>query len=175
MLKKELRTIIRNRKRQLSQSQLDGLSLAVIGRLRSHQRFVNARTLLLYHSLSDEVCTHRLIEETEGKTVLLPRVVSETDLELRLYTGPHDLQVGAFGIMEPCGEVFTDYGSIDLAVIPGMAFDRHGNRLGRGKGYYDRMLAHLTNAYKIGICFDFQLVDEVPTEPTDIPMDEIVS
>lgn len=174
MLKTELRKIIRNRKRQLSQRQLEELSLAVIERLTSHRRFVNARTLLLYHSLPDEVCTHRLIEDMAGKTVLLPKVVSETDMELRVYTGPQDLRVGAFGIMEPCGEVFTACEDIDLAVIPGMAFDRHGNRLGRGKGYYDRMLARIPHAYKIGLCFDFQLVDQVPTEPTDIPMDEIV-
>lgn len=81
---------------------------------------------------------------------------------------------GAFGIMEPSGELFTDYSRITLAVVPGMAFDSHGHRLGRGKGYYDRFLPLLPQAYKIGVCFPFQLVDDVPIEPTDVVMDEVV-
>lgn len=166
--------MMRAGKRQFTSQQLELLSLPVVSRLAAHPRFAAAHTLLLYHSLPDEVYTHRLLEETVGKTLLLPRVVSDSDMELRIYTGPSDLERGAFGIMEPCGTLFTDYDSIDVAVIPGMAFDRSGNRLGRGKGYYDRMLARVRHAYKIGLCFDFQVVGEVPTEPTDIPVNEVI-
>ena len=67
-------------------------------------------------------------------------MVKGDDLELRLYTGDDRLTEGAFHIDEPTGTAFTDYAAIDLAVIPGVAFDRRGNRLGRGKGYYDRLL-----------------------------------
>lgn len=73
------------------------------------------------------------------KQILLP-VVTGDDLELRVYTGPGDLATGAYGIEEPTGALFTDYDAIDFIVVPGVAFDRNGNRLGRGKGYYDRLL-----------------------------------
>ena len=59
-------------------------------------------------------------------------------------------------------------------MVPGMAFDRNNNRMGRGKGYYDRFLATIPQAYKIGVCFKFQLVDEIPTDALDIRMDEII-
>ena len=76
--------------------------------------------------------------------------------------------------MEPSGELFTHYDSIDVAIIPGMAFDAGGNRLGRGKGYYDRLLARIPDVYKIGICFDFQKVESVPADINDIKMDEVI-
>ena len=95
-------------------------------------------------------------------------------MELRRYTGPADLALGAYNIMEPTGELFVDYASIDLAVIPGVAFDREGNRMGRGKGYYDRLLPKLRSTYKIGICLPFQLVERVPTDEHDVKMDEVI-
>ncbi len=76
--------------------------------------------------------------------------------------------------MEPAGCLFTDYSAVDLAVVPGMAFDKSGNRLGRGKGYYDRLLPLIGYKYKIGICFPFQFLDSIPVEPTDIPVDEVI-
>lgn len=104
---------------------------------------------------------------------MLPVVVGD-DLELRVYTGPEDLATGSYSIEEPTGELFTDYAAIDFVAVPGVAFDNAGNRLGRGKGYYDRLLPRLT-AFKAGICFPFQLVKEVPTEPFDIRMDTIIT
>jgi 5-formyltetrahydrofolate cyclo-ligase len=76
--------------------------------------------------------------------------------------------------MEPVGTRFTDYAAIDVAVVPGMVFDAQGHRLGRGKGYYDRFLAKLPGVYKIGLCFSWQMVDEVPSEANDITMDEVM-
>lgn len=150
-------------------------SAEALAALEAHPAFGAARTVLLYHSLPDEVDTHAFVEKWSGaKRVLLPVVVGN-DLELRCYTGLHDLAVGAFGISEPTGELFTDYGSIDLVVVPGVAFDRLGNRLGRGRGYYDRLLPRIPHARKVGICFPFQIVDRVPAEAFDIRMDEVVS
>jgi 5-formyltetrahydrofolate cyclo-ligase len=129
----------------------------------------------LYHSLSDEVNTHLFIEEwCLKKQLLLPVVVGE-ELELRLFQNMNELKIGSFSIAEPTGPLFTDYAKIDFVAVPGMAFDRNGHRLGRGKGYYDRLLPKLTNAYKAGICFPYQVVNEVPVEPTDITMDGIIT
>lgn len=146
-------------------------------RLENHPRFKSAQTVLLFHSLPDEPCTHQLIRSAAAeKTVLLPVVVDGETLELREYRGEHTLAGGAFGILEPGGENFTNFGRIDLAVIPGVAFDAHGNRLGRGKGYYDRLLQRLApyNVPTLGMCFDFQKLPSVPAEPHDIAVDEVL-
>lgn len=150
-------------------------SAEILAALEAHPAFRAATTVLLYHSLKDEVDTHEFIRKwSREKRILLPVVVGD-DLELRLYTGPEDLKPGAYGIEEPTGELFTDYADIDFIAVPGVAFDRNGNRLGRGKGYYDRLLPRIPSAYKAGICFPFQLVEEVPAEPFDIRMDEIIT
>ena len=177
MRKEELRTHIRLMKSRYTAEQLREQSQAVIKRLTANPAMAKAKTILLYYSLDDEVCTHELVTQLaeKGKTVLLPVVISERDMELRKYTGPQDLQDGFFNIMEPVGELFTDYDQIDVAVVPGMGFDTRGNRLGRGKGYYDRFLNKLKNAYKIGICFDFQKLPGIPTEENDVKMDIVIS
>ena len=146
-------------------------------RLAVHPRFIAARTVLLYYSLPDEVDTRDFVRYwSQRKHVLLPSV-KDGEIELHRYAADEDrLAGGPFGIQESEGNVFTDYGSIDLAIIPGVAFDAAGNRLGRGKGFYDRLLTRLKDypIYKIGICFDFQKVDQVPAEAHDIPMDEVL-
>jgi len=127
--------------------------------------------------LADEVPTLTFLERHyKEKHFVLPCVVGD-DLELRQYTGPEDLEIkGKFHIPEPVGPLFTDYASIQLALIPGMAFDGEGHRLGRGKGYYDRFLSHpaFTKIPKVGLCFDFQLVPSVPCESHDLPMDQVL-
>ena len=173
MSKSELRQQIREKKRQFTRQQLDELSLSVLDRLRPRLR--DAHIVLAYYSLPDEVNTHQLIDElvAEGKTVLLPKVLDDETMKLRRYTGRQDLSEGSFHIMEPVGEPFSDYSEIDLSLIPGMAFDAHGHRLGRGKGYYDRFLRAMS-VRTIGVCFDFQRVDEVPTDENDVAVDEVI-
>ncbi len=134
--------------------------------------FRQAHTLLFYHSLPDEVNTTAFIEKWyQAKELLLPAVKGE-ELELHRYTGPEKCRTGAFGIIEPHDSLFTDYEWIDLAIVPAMAFDLAGNRLGRGKGYYDRLLPRLS-CPKVGLCFSFQLLDQVPAEPFDVPVNRI--
>ena len=178
MEKEELRNLIRDRKRQFSPIQLGELSLDILARLSKNVHLQQARTVLLYYSLPDEVNTHSLIEQLakEGKRVLLPVVIDSENMVLRGYTDSQDLKEGALHIMEPIGKEFPEqaYSQIDVAVIPGMSFDQQGNRLGRGKGYYDRFLEQVPSIYKIGMCFDFQKVELVPTKHRDIRMDEVI-
>ncbi|MCG8410617.1 MAG: 5-formyltetrahydrofolate cyclo-ligase, partial [Bacteroidales bacterium] len=95
--------------------------------------------------------------------------------ELKKFESLNDLQKGEqFGINEPVGENYDSPEKIDLIIIPGVAFDSENNRLGRGKAYYDKLLKQ-TKAFKLGICFDFQMVDKVPTDKYDIKMDRVVS
>ena len=142
--------------------------------IETHPAFTKAGCILIYHSLPDEVYTHAFIEKwKDKKTILLPVVVGD-DLELRPYSGKQDMRKGSYGIEEPIGKAFTNYDEINLAIIPGVGFDAKGNRLGRGKGYYDRLLPKI-KAYKIGICFSFQTVEEIPVEEYDIKMDEVLT
>ena len=176
MCKADLRRQIQQIKRQFTPQQLEELSLLVISSLRP--LLAEAQTIMAYYSLPDEVNTHALIDElvAEGKTVLLPKVTGADTMELRRYTGRADLQEGAYHILEPVGEPFTDLSAIDLILVPGLAFDAAGHRLGRGRGYYDRFLHSRDGSYcvKIGVCFDFQKVDEVPVDVHDIAMDKVV-
>ena len=154
------------------------MSTEITNRVLALASWQEAGTLLLYYPLADEVDVRPLIKDAykNGKKVLLP-VVKGDELELHLYEGESSLREGAFGIMEPTGPLFApeNYGEIELAIIPGMAFDTAGHRLGRGKGYYDRLLPQLKTARLTGICFTFQLLDEVPAEVHDIPVHEVVA
>ena len=138
-------------------------------------RFREAKVVLLYWSMEDEVQTHDFVEKWyKSKTILLPCVDGD-DLRLRQYTGAECMREGEqFGIGEPTGEEYTDLESVDAIIVPGVAFDKEGHRMGRGRGFYDRLLKSTPNAYKIGVCFDFQMVESVPVEPHDVMMDRVV-
>lgn len=170
MTKQELRQYIRTLKEQYLTGEQSPCEVLLLEKLHLY------KVIMLYSALPDEVPTQTLMAAlvAQGKTVLLPRVINEKDMELRRYTGSQDLQAGAYGIMEPTGERFTDNEAIDVAIVPGMAFDTEGHRLGRGKGYYDRFLSHVPYLYKIGLCFSWQIVDCVPCDEHDIVMDEII-
>lgn len=151
------------------------MSRSVWMQVEREEVFKEARTVLAYWSMDDEVFTHDFVcKWAEMKTILLPCVRGE-ELDIRYFDGKENLCPGeGYAIPEPVGALFTDLKQIDLVLVPGVAFDREGNRLGRGKGYYDRILKQ-TPAYKIGLCFDFQLLDCVPTEEHDIKMDRVIS
>ena len=168
------KTVLRQQMRAAKEkhaSQLTQWSKETVERLKL--RLGESRVVMAYWPLSDEVDILPLISwlVAEGKTVLLPKVLDDETMELRRYTSPADLAEGAFHIQEPVGAAFTDYEMIDVALVPGMAFDAAGHRLGRGKGYYDRFLSAHPRLYKIGVCFPFQRVPLVPSEPHDVCMD----
>ena len=174
--KKQIRQFIRNEKKLRSADQMCEQSEKIMSLLEMHERFQKARVVLMYYALPDEPQTQLCLDRwAKEKEILLPVVVGD-DLILRRYTGRDSLVEGEFHIMEPQGEVFTNYEAIELIVVPGMAFDEAGNRLGRGKGYYDKLLckSSLQHAFKLGVCFDFQKIDYVPVAEFDIPMDGIL-
>ena len=138
-------------------------------------QFRQAMVLLLYWSMSGEVYTHDFIKRwCDEKTIILP-VVDGDRLRLAPFAGKESLRWNfSMKLYEPQGYDYPSPERIELAVIPGIAFDRCNNRLGRGGGYYDRLLPQL-NTYNIGVCFDFQLFDTIPYEEYDVKMDEVVS
>lgn len=173
--KKELRKIIRDRKREYSIEEKKSLSQFIWQKVKNLEIFTKAKTILLYWSMDDEVFTHDFIENYYlQKTILLP-CVQGNDLILRQYQGKESMRKGdEFGILEPIGKEFTELHNIDMIIVPGVAFDTSCQRMGRGRGFYDRLLKS-TNCTKIGVCFDFQLVDSVPTNDLDVKMDIVIS
>ena len=173
--KKALRIEIRQLKRACPLEERRRKSLSVWEAVERDEVFQQAETVLAYWSMDDEVYTHDFVKRWAGsKTLLLPCVKGD-ELALRYFDGEERLQPGeGYAIPEPVGELFADWGKIDLILVPGVAFDKFGNRLGRGKGYYDKVLKQ-TGAYKLGVCFDFQLVERVPVEPHDVKMDRVVA
>lgn len=171
--KQKLRKQIAQQKKTYSEKQLSEWSSSLLKRLEDHPLFQSAHIILMYYSLPDEVRTHDFIEKwQQDKRIVLP-IVKGDELELKYFEGKDKLTSGSFGIGEPSEGESANACDIELAIIPGVAFDCKGNRLGRGKGFYDRTLDKLTKAYRIGVCFGFQTVERIPTEHCDRPMDEV--
>lgn len=173
MDKKELRKSVKTLVRQLTDEQKHAQSHAVFSYIENTTIFQDSKNVMIFSSLPDELPTHEVIERwARVKNVYLPRV-SGDDIEVIKYE-PGTLKLGSFNILEPTNDEIVNPSILDLVIVPGVAFDREGNRCGRGKGYYDRFLKQ-TDAVTIAVCFDCQLVDHLPTEPHDIPAQYIVT
>ncbi|WP_372752721.1 5-formyltetrahydrofolate cyclo-ligase [Labilibaculum sp.] len=172
--KKRVRKEIKVLKSKYTLEEKKVLSLPILKSLEQVPEFIRAKTVMLYWSMEDELPTHDFVcKWAHEKQIILPCVKGET-LDLRVFEGVDLLVEGEnYGILEPVGPVFMKEDEIDLIVVPGIAFDRENNRMGRGKAYYDRLLKSLS-AYKLGLCFDFQMLEQVPVDEHDIKMDEIV-
>ncbi len=158
----------------------DDRSINILKRLLEHPRFLSASSILLYASLPHEVDTGKLVTIClKTKTVVALPKVDSGQQELRLYQvrSLQDLSPGAFGITEPLPEREVLLEDIDLAIIPGIAFTRSGQRLGRGKGYYDKLLAGRKgeNPYTVGLAFEEQIVENLPRMPHDVDLDLIIT
>lgn len=139
--------------------------------LESWERWAGIRTLCAYAALASEPDV--LTPWPEGKVVLLPRVDGQR-LVLHEIAGPAMLRRGAFGVLEPGDECPGREPKADVILVPGMAFDRSGGRLGRGKGYYDRLLESFEGV-RVGVCFEEQVVEAVPSEPHDKRLDFLLT
>lgn len=172
--KKQLRKLIREKKYQFSFIQKLAASKPVFEQLEQLPEFVKAQTVLLYWSMKDEIHTHDFILKWyQQKNIILPLVDGDS-LQLRQFTGMDCMVEGtSFGILEPGKGPVADVSKIELGVIPGIAFDRMGNRMGRGKGYYDKLLIGRP-FYTVGVCFDFQMVEQVPVDINDVPLHKVI-
>lgn len=171
--KRELRKKIKAMKQILLESEKREAAERAFARLENAAAFMMANHILMYHSLPDELSTHSFLKKwSDRKHFYLPRV-NGVNLDILPYDESR-LELGAFHIEEPTGNSIYDIDDIELIIVPAIAYDRKGNRLGRGKGFYDRLLNE-TKATKIGIAYEFQIVDEVPVESHDVPMDIVIS
>ncbi len=174
MNKDDIRDRVKARKSLLSQAEKAFAAKCVFDRLEQSAAFLLAENILLYHSLPDELSTREFLDKWSGrKHFFLPRV-NGVNLDILPYDRSH-MALGAFHIEEPQGDDTADINSIELIVVPAIAYDKRGNRVGRGKGYYDRLLQS-TAATKIGVGYDFQLISEdIPVEPHDVAVDIVIT
>ena len=174
LCKKELRRHVRAALAGLSSAQKRAQSENVIRQIEQSDEFRAADNIAVFWSLDDEVYTHEAVRRWAGhKHIFLPVVCGDDMVFMRYHPGA-ELQKGELDIECPQNEEVIAPEELDLVIVPGMAFDSDGNRMGRGKGFYDRYLSSIT-ATKIGICFGPQLVDSVPCLPHDVKMDRVVS
>ncbi|MDR2384486.1 MAG: 5-formyltetrahydrofolate cyclo-ligase [Tannerella sp.] len=173
--KRILRNEISLIKKQYSTEILGYKSDIICKNLTDTPEFKNSARIAAYSSLPDEVQTLKLIEEwKEKKHIYLP-VVEGNEMIFRKYNGANRMITGVLGIKEPDEDSEkTEISDIDLFIVPGIAFDRNYNRTGRGKGFYDRTLSHV-NKPITGLCFKFQLYDNIPANQYDIKMTKIIT
>lgn len=174
MDKDEIRSRVKTRKSLLSPAEKAYAAKSVFDRLEQSAAFLLAENVLLYHSLPDELSTREFLEKwSTRKHFFLPRV-NGVDLDILPYDRSR-MAMGAFHIEEPQGNDTADIRTIELIIVPAVAYDRRGNRVGRGKGYYDRLLSS-SRATKIGVGYDFQLIEEdIPAEPHDVAVDIVIT
>ena len=171
--KHALRLKIKAGKALLDDAERLSAAEAVFAAVEQSAAFMMAENVLMYHSLPDEISTREFIDRWHTrKHFYLPRV-NGVNLEILPYDRSR-MHIGAFCIEEPTGDDVVDVDKIDLMVVPAVAYDRHGNRLGRGKGFYDRLLCE-ARATTMGVAYDFQLVDEVPAEEHDVAVHYVVT
>ena len=171
--KELIREKIKKKKQQLTDKEKEIEAANEFEKIEALPEFINAHNIMIYWSMPDELPTHNfIIRWSKKKTMLLP-VVKGEDMLIKPFSTKEELKQGSLGIWEP--DTQKEYlNSIDLVIVPGVAFDRNKSRLGRGKGYYDRYFIN-KRIVKIGVCFDFQLLESIPIDSFDIKMDKVVT
>lgn len=164
----EIRKNIQNREYKNNQIYLNFINSSV---------YKQSKNIAFYSSLKDEVDTFKIIKQAlyDNKRVFLPKVVNQTKMEFYEIKSLDDCIKGHFGILEPKTDKKIDKHELDCIIIPGVCFDRHLNRVGFGKGYYDRYLQDM-DVLKVGLCFEEQIMNGIiETDEYDIKMNQIIT
>lgn len=180
MDKAQLRRQIRQRLAQLTPQERAEKSRLICRQIISSPTFQTASVVMAFMSMPTEVDTSGIILAAwqQGKTVVVPKILSEQRhiIPVEINSLEKGFESDKMGILNPISGVPWPFEDIDLVITPGLGFDRQGNRLGRGGGYYDKFLSEpKLHAAKWAVCFEMQLVDQVPHEPKDVPVDAIVT
>jgi 5-formyltetrahydrofolate cyclo-ligase len=176
--KRSLRSRMLLQRRQLPEAEVLHRSFAAQQRLLKLESYRQARTIAFYSPIHNEVSTVQLLRDAlaNRRSVVMPQVAGN-DLVFRLIHSLEDLAPGSFGILEPKADTEPIAAQrLDMILLPGVAFDRRGHRLGYGKGYYDRALSTAGNrAKRVGLAYDFQLVGQLPVFAHDMQLDLLVT
>ncbi|MBQ9942230.1 MAG: 5-formyltetrahydrofolate cyclo-ligase [Christensenellaceae bacterium] len=173
--KAQLRREFLQKRKSMTKEQVDAGSFAVFSAIKAHPSLQKAKSVFCYLSYGNEVDTHSIIAWLwqQGKEVYVPKTYGGGIMQAVRITQETPLVADKKGILQP----MTDgpaAEAVDVALVPGVAFDAFGGRLGYGGGYYDRWLdAH--PALRIGLAFEDQMAEKLPAEPHDLPMEEVVT
>lgn len=177
MGKVSIRKQFLDRRKKIDFSTYDRLSQQVQSRLIASEPFVQARSVALYSPINNEVATEKIftVAKKNKKKIYYPRVVGD-ELGFFAVATFAELVRGTFGIAEPASAEEIALAELDLVVVPGVAFDLHGYRLGYGRGFYDRKLVEkMPETVSVGLCFNFQLCESLPVEAHDQVLDFIAT
>jgi len=176
-MKEKIRQEILEKRRSMPQEVVVEKSNNVIQNLIQLEDFRRANRILFYLSFDNEVETKTLVRELlekKEKTIIITKIENSKDLALHKISSYEDLQPGPYGILEPAIGSPVRLEDVDLIIVPGIAFDNDGNRVGYGKGYYDELLK-TSRAKNVALAYDFQIVPAIPAKEHDIPMDIIIT
>ena len=175
-MKNLLRESILEKRNSLSEQEVKSKSEIIKNSIFSMREFKDSKVVMFYVSFNSEVDTHEMIKEAlKSKRIAVPKVVEKEMQPSLLIDFDQMIPFGKFDILEPIELLKIELKNISLIIIPGIAFDRKGHRIGYGYGYYDKFLRKIPKAVKIGIAFDFQIADKIPNEVHDVPLDIIVT
>ncbi len=180
-VKRELRKSIIAKRDMLPGAVRAAMSLVITNKITGLDRYRMAEVVLAYMNFGSEFETEGFVRQVleDGKALLLPKLRNDrSGLDLHFVTDLEDgLEAGTWGIREPRGgDSIEDFSLIDFILVPGVAFSRSGARLGYGGGFYDRLLVNKrSDAASIAAAFSLQMVDEIPLEGNDIPVDAIIT
>jgi len=181
-MKQTLKQEIFQKRKALTKDEVKEKSSKIKENLFALDEFKNAKNIMLYVSFNNEASTIEIIKELlikKEKNVIVPYVIKNNPiLQLSELKNFDNLEPKTFGILEPKENYIREfsYKKVDLIILPGIAFDQNGHRIGYGYGYYDRFLKRLDkNVTKIGFAFDFQLVEKIPEERHDVPVYIVVT
>lgn len=178
-MKAEIRTRRRSVRRAMPQEARLSRSEAICQRIVGLPEWVSARTVLAFVSMRSEVQTQSAVElaRAAGKRVAATRMTPDyTDLEVREWRLSDPLEESGQMFLQPPPEAPSIPGDeVDLVIVPALAADDRGYRIGYGKGYYDRLLPRLPRAFRAAVVFDFELIAEVPERPYDVPVHAVAT
>ena len=175
-MKNQLKESILEKRNLLSKQEITERSNKIESALFNLEKYKKSRIVMFFVSFNSEVNTHEMIKQAlKDKTVVIPKVEHHGIEPSVIIDFDNLIPCGKFGILEPIEIMKIAYKNINLVLVPGIAFDEEGHRIGYGLGFYDKFLKKVPKAVKIGLAFDFQIVDKIPTEQHDVPVDFIVT
>ena len=176
--KSDIRAFARERRAAIPAEERATLSSAAAGRLATLPECLSAELVAGYFATAEEIDPAPALKTIGalGATIAYPRIAGPGSLTLHAVSGDLDVEDGPFGIRQPTmASPAVDPAEVDVVIVPGVAFDAAGQRVGYGGGYYDRFLPRTGNAFRVGLCFEEQLLGAIPTQEHDVSVDVVVT
>ncbi len=172
-MKGKIRKELLEKRNSLNTYEILEKSNIILKNLYGLEEFSKSKKIASYISFGSEVYTHGLIKEYSKKKEFFVPFIKNGDIFLSRINSWEELESGIYGILQP-KEPKIENGGIDVIIVPGIAFDENGNRIGYGKGYFDRLLKKISSI-KIALAYDFQVLKNIPNQEHDVKMDMVVT